>query len=97
MELSKIKSYIGFAIKSRNIKFGVDEILKLKHSTLILVSKALAESSLEKVQNFALNRNCEILLFEADNFSELFSGNQSVKAVAVVDDNLAIAIKKYYD
>ena len=97
MELSKIKAYIGFAIKSRSIKYGVDDILKLKSSNLILVSNELAKSSFEKVQNFAIKKSCEVLKFEANDFKELFVGNESVKAVAIVDKNLAIAIKKCYD
>ena len=32
----KIKAYIGFAIKSRKIKFGVDDIIKLKNAELII-------------------------------------------------------------
>ena len=27
MNVSKVKTYIGFAVKSRQIKFGVDDIL----------------------------------------------------------------------
>ena len=96
MELSKIKAYIGFARKSRNIKFGVDDILKLKNSVLILVSDELAKSSYEKLQNFANKKGCEILTIESNSFSKLFD-SENIKAVAVLDDNLAIAIKKCYD
>ena len=46
----KVKTYVGFAIKSRKIKFGVDDILKLKNVDIIIVSDALAESGMKKIQ-----------------------------------------------
>ena len=49
----KIKTYIGFAIKSRKIKFGVDDILKLKNAELIIVSDSLSESGMKKLEGFA--------------------------------------------
>ena len=94
MELSKIKAYIGFSIKSRSIKYGVDDILKTKGESLILFSDSLATSSLEKLKNFASQKKCEVFEFSSDDFKMLFDGNESVKAVAVLDKNLAIAIKK---
>lgn len=90
----KIKAYIGFAIKSRSIKYGVDEILKLKKSSLILLSDELANSSKDKVDNFAKKKNCEIIELPSNEFVELFDGNTNIKAVAVTDENLAKAIKK---
>lgn len=93
-EPCKIKAYIGFAIKSRGIKYGVDDILKLKSEALILVSDLLAKSSYEKLTNFAQKNKCEVINFESNDLSELFDGNTSIKAVAITDKNLAVAIKK---
>lgn len=93
-ELSKIKAYLGFAIKSRAIKYGVDDILKLKSAEIILVSDLLAESSLKKILAFAEQKHCSAKVIESNNFEALFDGNKSIKAVAVVDKNLALAIKK---
>lgn len=90
----KIKSYIGFAIKSRCIKYGVDDILKLKTVHLILSSDSLAKSSSEKLLAFANKKNCEHFKLSLNDFLQLFDGNENVKAVAIVDSNLASAIKK---
>ena len=94
MELSKIKAYIGFAIKSRNIKYGVDDIVKVKKFQLIMISDCLAQSSKNKIINFANNNGCEVSEFSADEFLSLFNGNESIKAVSVTDKGLADAIKK---
>ncbi len=90
----KIKAYIGFAIKSRSIKYGVDDIVKLKTSALILIGDNLAKSSYEKLRSFAEKKNCETIDFSSDELAELFDGNTSIKAVAITDKGLAMAIKK---
>ena len=46
---NKVKTYVGFAVKSRKIRNGVDDILKLKNADLIMVSDSLAESGMKKV------------------------------------------------
>lgn len=91
--IDKVKSYIGFAIKSRKIKFGVDDILKLKTADLILVSDSLAESGLKKIKVFALNKSITMRMLGEDQFNELIE-NTSIKVAAILDINLAEAIKK---
>lgn len=89
----KVKSYIGFAIKSRQIKFGVDDILKLKHASLIVVSSSLAESGMKKLTGYSTKKQVKMIVLNPDCFGEIIQ-NVSVKAAAVTDDNLADAIKK---
>ncbi|MBR3885554.1 MAG: hypothetical protein IKJ33_03720 [Clostridia bacterium] len=90
---SKIKTYVGFAIKSRKIKFGVDDILKVKNAKLIIVSNSLAESGMKKLEPFANRNLIEIIKLSEDEFLEVVQ-NISIKALAVLDENLAEAIKK---
>lgn len=91
--LSKIKTYIGFAIKSRKIRYGVDDILKLKSASLILVSESLADSGMKKIEGFAERKQIELIKFSEEEFLELIQ-NTSIKATAILDENLAEAIKK---
>lgn len=91
--LSKVKTYIGFAIKSRKIKYGVDDILKLKNAGIILVSESLADSGMKKLEGFAERKSIKLTKFSEEEFLELIQNN-SIKATAILDDNLADAIKK---
>ena len=91
--LSKIKTYVGFAIKSRKIKFGVDDILKLKNAELIMVSDSLAESGMKKIEAFADRKSVSLIKLSEEDFFEVVQ-NISIKALAVLDENLADAIKK---
>lgn len=93
LQINKAKTYIGFAIKSRAIKFGVDDILKSKKCKLVLVSELLQESSFNKITKFCNQKNIDLLKIGLENFENLLD-NKSVKAVAILDDNLALAIKK---
>lgn len=97
LKISKIKAYIGFAIKSRQIKYGVDDIIKQINCRLIITSNLLAESSSNKLKKFSEKTHCDIINFSNDEFLELFDGNQNIRAVAILDDNLAKAINKEYD
>lgn len=89
----KIKTYVGFAIKSMKIKFGVDDILKLNKAGLILLSDSLGGSGLKKLEGFALRKSINIVKLKLDDFQSIIQ-NISVKAIAILDDNLADAIKK---
>lgn len=93
LQIPKIKSYIGFAIKSREITYGVDDIVKTKKSKLILASKELGESSLSKLKGFADSKNIEVILFDSADFAEVVQ-NENIKAVSTENKNLAEAIKK---
>ena len=92
-QISKIKTYIGFAIKSREIKYGVDDIIKMRNPKLILASHVLGESSLAKLNKFAQTKNMEVILLDSAVFLELMQ-NENIKAIAIDNENLAEAINK---
>lgn len=89
----KVKTYVGFAIKSRKIKFGVDDILKSKKTSLILVSEALGGSGTKKLDGYALKNSVDLIKLNSEEFQCIVQ-NISVKAIAILDNNLADAIKK---
>ena len=93
----KIKVYLGFAKKSRNIIYGVDEIIKqIRRCEIILVSEALASSSREKLE-FAAQKQKIKTYFLAENEFNTKLDSESVKAIAITDKNLSDAIKKELD
>lgn len=93
LEINKAKTYVGFAIKSRAIKYGVDDICKCKKVELIVMCETLQESSTKKLVNFSAKNNIELLKLGLEKF-EILLDNKSVKAIAILDKNLALAIKK---
>ncbi len=88
---SKIKAYIGFAKKSGKIVFGTDDILSLcRKCKLALVSKAISQNALKKLEN-CLGK--KIYLLDEKSCCEIFD-SENIKAVAILDENLAAATKK---
>ena len=91
--LSKMKTYIGFATKSNSIKFGTDNILKAKHSKIILVSDEIADNGYQKITAFADKIGIKVAKLPKDIFAGLIN-KEGVKAVSVTNENLADAINK---
>ena len=92
MQKTKIETYIGFAIKSNAVQWGIDNItLKKARANIIILDYSLSDNSAKKIRNYALRNNIEII--EIDNLPAL-CGRQGTKAIGICDKNLATAIKK---
>ena len=61
LQIDKARTYLGFAIKSRSVKYGVDDITKCRKVELILVSDSLQESSFNKITKFSMQNNIDLL------------------------------------
>ena len=92
LKTNKAKTYLGFAIKSRSIVYGVDDICKTRKAELIIISSALSETSAKKIVSYSEKNNIILLKMGLENFQELID-NINVKAIAILDKNLADAIK----
>ena len=90
--MNKVITYINFAKKSKNIIYGVDDIIKSRKIELIFISEELAESGRKKVQKFTATNNIKEFLLDKNRFFELIQ-NSSIKVFGITDKNLANAIK----
>ncbi len=89
---AKIKSYVGFAIKSNQVVFGVDNLeVFRKKLHLIIVSADIAEKSMNKLKVVSQNKNAEILVF-SEGLEDLTS-RKNCKAIGITNFELAKAIK----
>lgn len=91
MELNKVKSYIGFAIKSKSIVIGTDLILKSKNVALILCESELSSSSYNTLETYANQRKIQIFKLKNEDFFEICPKN-GVKVLGVTNKSLADAI-----
>lgn len=87
-KINKLKTLIGFAIKSNKLKYGIDNISKKAH--LVLVSEELSESSLDKLKNICEKNNISHKLLCKELFRKLF--NEGIKAVSIEKSELSNAI-----
>ena len=89
MNRRKIETLIGFAIKSRKIVFGEDQIKTLTKKALVIIDSSSSEKYKERVARFA-NSN-EVV--EIEDLSTL-THRENVHALAILDENLAKGIKE---
>ena len=92
MEITKIKSYLGFAIRSNQVIYGLDNILVCKKKIhLILVSNSISDNSLEKVKALSIKKNYDYILLPVS--LEELTKRQNLKVLAITNFELAKAIK----
>ena len=92
MIINKIKSYIGFAVKSRAIVYGIDSI-KEKKVKVIFFSESISESSKNSCEKIANKNECNYYQLTEEQMLELTQNNK-IKAFAITNSDLAIAIEK---
>ncbi len=90
---AKIVSYVGFAIKSNKVIWGVDKIIESKkRPVLVLKSLDLGRSSNNKLDNHLSKLNINTIEI---NMEEVVP-NKNCKAIGILDNNLANAIIKEF-
>lgn len=92
-ELEKVKTYIGFAEKSKNIVCGQDNLLKNKSVRLIIYSDELSESTVSKLKSFSAKYNIHFLALSEEELKFVYS-KSGVKVFGIKEPNLANAIIK---
>lgn len=94
MNINKIKTYLGFAIKSKKIIFGYDNIITYKKKQILILSSSTVNEKVSmKINSFADKNNIKIINLKNITCEELV-GRENSKIVSVIDENLASAIVK---
>ena len=94
MEKNKIETYLGFCIRSGKIIFGTEMISRQKKGVKLLISDGGMGANSFKIMVKAQEvLACPLLLTEAGALGEL-THRPAVKAVAIKDEHLALAILK---
>lgn len=88
---SKLQTFIGFAIKSRNIKRGVNAVSTLKRANLLILCSSATENTFKDAEKLAKKLNAKLYVLQSVKLEDLV--NKSLcKLVAVTDKGLADAI-----
>ena len=91
MNPEKIKTYIGFAVRSGKIIFGTDNLLgQRKVPKIILTDPGLGDNSREKLMRYAERKGIFIAVAK---IGEYLPG-RNCKALGMTEPNLAEAVKK---
>ncbi len=92
MKNAKLSSYFGFAVKSGNLRSGLNTIKTLKKGVfLIAVCHTASDNTKDDAKKFAIKFNCPIIEIKDATLGE-YVGKENCKVAAVTDANLAKAI-----
>ena len=91
MNISKVKTYVGFAIKSKAIVYGLDQI-KEKKVKVVLFDNSMSDSSKQSLVKVALKNECTYFEISPEEMFQLV-GENKIKAFAILNPDLAKAIE----
>lgn len=91
MEQSRVRTYIGFCIKSGKIARGVNAIATIKSGVyLLILDKASAKNSVKAALKFKNRFSCPLLICKQGFETEI--NKEGCKLAAIRDESLAKAI-----
>lgn len=97
MRSNKIKSYLGFSVKSGNVIFGSDKLFESKKKPkLVIVCSLQNEKVTNKVLKLCKENNITCIKLIDITLADLIC-RDNCKVVGVLDDNLAQAIIKEFE
>ena len=85
---TKINSYVGYAIKSRNVLFGIANITGKRKSYVVLYDNKLSNTSKEKLFVYLKQNNIEGFCVDVESLYP----NKNCLAIGITEKNLASAI-----
>jgi ribosomal protein L7Ae-like RNA K-turn-binding protein len=92
MKNSKAESYFGFAVKSRSVLFGVDNIVTGKKVYLILLCDQISQNSSKKVIKYATEKNVKIITLNKEDMFNI-TKRETCLAAGVTNESLSGAIE----
>ena len=87
----KAQTFIGFAIKARKCKIGLNAVLTLKKANLIIVCKTASDNTKKQADKFAVKFHCPIIQTVSKSLEEL-TFKDNAKVMAIADQALASAV-----
>lgn len=91
MEKSKAFTFIGFAIKARKLRCGVNAISTLKKADLLILCSSASENTKKDAVKLSKKLNAKLLVLN-EVLLESVVYKEKCKLVAVTDNALAKAI-----
>ena len=95
---SKIETYLGFCVRAQKIVFGTTEIERKKKGVyLLLADGGIGKNSLKIMVNAQQKLSCPLYVTKEASMLGEYLHRPAVKAVAILDKNLATAMLSVID
>ena len=97
MKIDKLKSYLGFAIRSGKVIFGVDKLMESKKFPIVvLICSTQNDKVTNKVIRYCSLNNISYYKLKSGCILGDIIGRDNCKVIGVNDFNLANAIKNEF-
>ena len=88
---SKAETFLGFVLRTKNYRIGLNAIQTLKKINLVIICKTTAENSRKKALQIATKMHAKAIITEQKTLEEL-THKENAKIMAIYDAPLAKAI-----
>ena len=93
MEKSKAFTFIGFAIKARKVKMGVNAVATLKRAEILIVCHSASENTVKDALSLSKKLGAKLFMLNEVNLSDV-TFKDNCKLIAITDKPLSEAILK---
>ena len=90
---TKAQTFVGFAVRSRKFKIGLNACATMKRAELMIICKTASENSKKEGLSLSKKLRCELICFKDEKLEDLVH-RENAKIMAISDKALANAIKK---
>ena len=91
MEQTKLNTFIGFAIKARKAKLGVNAVKTLKKADVLIICSTASENTLKEAISLSKKLNAKLYVLTDIKLEDIVY-KENCKLIAVLDKGLAKAI-----
>ena len=88
---TKAETFIGFAIRAKKYRIGMNAVQTLKSINLLIVCHTASENSVKQAKKVARKYNCPLLITKEKTLEQL-TYKENAKIMAVSDKALSKAI-----
>ena len=93
MNIEKVNSYIGFAVRAGDVVFGLDNIMTARRAVHVIVKDStLGEASLRKLTNYLEHHAIHLVTLEDELLGRDVLRRDKCKIVGILNESLARAI-----
>ncbi len=93
MQRRKVESYIGFAVKSKSVVYGLDNVLTYrKKMYLIVTDSTLGDASRRKLDNYLVSHTAMKLVVLQDFTLAETLKRDNCKIIGITNESLAGAV-----
>ena len=88
---TKAQTFIGFAIRAKKYRIGMNAVQTLKSINLLIVCCSASENTIKEAQKVASKYHCPLIITNEIKLEE-FTFKENSKVMAITDKALAKAI-----